>query len=286
MMKHAVTDASFKRGTPSAQAEPEHHPADGFRLKVLTVNIHKGFSQFNIRFILHRLRDAIRSTKADIVFLQEVTGENTTKAALYADWPDYPHYEFLADEVWEEYSYGKNAVYPHGHHGNAILSKYPIVHSRKYNISTNRFEQRGFLHTVVTVPGIRFPLHCVCVHLGLSGRARRKQITMLRRHITGAIPDLHPLILAGDFNDWRARIRDRTLHTLGLNDAHVATEGRFARTFPSCLPVLPLDRIYIRGAEALETSILSRGTWSRLSDHAALYAELMVRRDNHDFADQ
>jgi endonuclease/exonuclease/phosphatase family metal-dependent hydrolase len=252
----------------------EHRLLDGIRLKVLTVNIHKGFSQFNRRFTLHRLRDAIRGTEADIVFLQEVTGENTTKAELYKDWPDYPHYEFLADEFWLEFSYGKNAEYPHGHHGNAILSRYPIVHSQKFNMSTNRFEQRGFLHTIITVPGISFPLHCVCVHLGLSQRARRKQITMLRGHIIGAIPDKQPLILAGDFNDWRARIRDRTLRSLGLSDVYVAKAGGLARTFPSFLPVLPLDRIYVRGAEALEASILSQGIWSKLSDHAALYTEL------------
>jgi endonuclease/exonuclease/phosphatase family metal-dependent hydrolase len=247
----------------------------GICLKVLTVNIHKGFSQFNRRFTLHRLREAIRGTKADIVFLQEVTGENTTKAAMYEDWPDYPHYEFLADEFWQEFSYGKNAEYPHGHHGNAILSKYPILHSKKFDMSTNRFEQRGFLHTILTVPGMRLPLHCVCVHLGLSSRARKKQITMLRGHINGTIPNWQPLILAGDFNDWRARIRDRTLRSLGLSDVFVATEGAFARTFPSFLPVFPLDRIYARGAKALGASIFSRGIWSRLSDHAALYTELL-----------
>lgn len=255
-------------------------PGVGIRLKVLTLNIHKGFTHFNIRFILHRLRDAIRRTEADIVFLQEVIGENTMKAEMYEDWPDYPHYEFLADEVWQEFSYGKNAEYPHGHHGNAILTKYPIVHSQKFDMSTNRFEQRGFLHTIVTLPGMRFPLHCVCVHLGLSSVSRGKQITILRRYIKSTVPDNQPLILAGDFNDWRARIRDRTLHVLALSDVYVAVEGKFARTFPALLPVLPLDRIYIRGAEALGASILSRGIWSTLSDHAALYAELMLNRGN------
>ncbi len=269
-----------------AKKAPEQELANGVRLKALTINIHKGFSQFNKSFVLHRLRAAIRGTKADIVFLQEVIGENATKAELYENWPDYSHYEFLADEVWQEFSYGKNAEYPHGHHGNAILSKYPIVHSRKHNISTNRFEQRGFLHTIVTVPGMALPLHCVCVHLGLSARARRKQIAMLRKHINGDIPEKHPLILAGDFNDWRARIRDRTLRSLGLSDVYVATEGKFARTFPSFLPMLPLDRIYARGAEALEASILRRGIWSKLSDHAALYSELRFNRCMNDFEDR
>ena len=38
-------------------------------LRILTVNIHKGFSLGNRHFVLHRLRDAIRSTHADVVFL-------------------------------------------------------------------------------------------------------------------------------------------------------------------------------------------------------------------------
>jgi endonuclease/exonuclease/phosphatase family metal-dependent hydrolase len=250
------------------------------RLKILTMNIHKGFSRHNRRFVLHSLRDAIRSTDADIVFLQEVIGENTLMASLYENWPEYPHYEFLADDVWPEFIYGKNAEYPHGHHGNAILSKYPVLHSQKYSISTNRFEQRGFLHAVIELPEARSPLHCVCVHLGLSAVSRRKQIALLRKHITGSIPEEHPLILAGDFNDWRARIRDRTLRTMGLNDAYVAVSGGFARTFPAYLPVFPLDRIYVRGMQAEEVSVLFRGIWRGLSDHAALYTEVCLSREN------
>lgn len=38
-------------------------------LRLLTLNTHKGFSSLNRRFMLHELRDAIRSTAADIVFL-------------------------------------------------------------------------------------------------------------------------------------------------------------------------------------------------------------------------
>jgi endonuclease/exonuclease/phosphatase family metal-dependent hydrolase len=43
-------------------------------VKVLTINIHKGFTAFNRRFILPELRDAVRSVSADIVCLQEVMG--------------------------------------------------------------------------------------------------------------------------------------------------------------------------------------------------------------------
>ena len=49
-------------------------------LRVLTLNIHKGYTALNTRFMLHELRDAIRETGADLVFLQEVQGEHRAKA--------------------------------------------------------------------------------------------------------------------------------------------------------------------------------------------------------------
>ena len=97
------------------------------RLQVLTVNTHKGFTAFNRRFILPELREAVRSTQADIVFLQEVLGSHDRHAARHAGWPHTSQYEFLADSMWTDFAYGRNAVYPNGHHGNALLSKYPII---------------------------------------------------------------------------------------------------------------------------------------------------------------
>jgi endonuclease/exonuclease/phosphatase family metal-dependent hydrolase len=49
-------------------------------LKVATYNIHKGFSLFNRRVVLHDLREQLRALNADIVFLQEVQGEHTHHA--------------------------------------------------------------------------------------------------------------------------------------------------------------------------------------------------------------
>ncbi|MDU7869543.1 MAG: endonuclease/exonuclease/phosphatase family protein, partial [Pantoea sp.] len=98
----------------------------GFSIKVLTINTHKGFAPFNRRFILPELRDAVRATSADVVFLQEVMGTHAIHPLHHENWPDSPHYEFLADTMWNDYAYGRNAVYPEGHHGNAVLSRFPI----------------------------------------------------------------------------------------------------------------------------------------------------------------
>mgnify|MGYP003392572165 FL=1 len=104
-------------------------------LKVLTYNIHKGFSATNLRFILHEIKSSLRHINADIVFLQEVHGERTISNNRFADWPNNQQFEFLADQIWHHCAYGKNAIYKSGHHGNAILSKYPFVEWENINVS-------------------------------------------------------------------------------------------------------------------------------------------------------
>ena len=52
-------------------------------LTVMTVNIHKGFSFFNRKFILPELRDAVRKVGADVVFLQEVRLFHTREARRF-----------------------------------------------------------------------------------------------------------------------------------------------------------------------------------------------------------
>lgn len=54
-----------------------HHLMQETVLRVLTYNIHKGFSTGNRRFILPRLREAIIKADADILLLQEVQGKHS-----------------------------------------------------------------------------------------------------------------------------------------------------------------------------------------------------------------
>ena len=97
-------------------------------LNIATYNIHKGFSQFNRRMMVHELRDRLRELAPDIAFLQEVQGLHLGHAERHDNWPSEPQHEFLANEVWENTAYGCNVIYDHGHHGNAILSRFPILH--------------------------------------------------------------------------------------------------------------------------------------------------------------
>ena len=122
-------------------------------LHIATYNIHKGFSHFKRRMVVHQLRDSLRALNADIIFLQEVVGHHKGHAARFENWPGAQH-EFLADSVWADFAYGKNAVYDEGHHGNAILSRYPITRWDNVDVSAHRFESRGMLHCEIAIPGV------------------------------------------------------------------------------------------------------------------------------------
>ena len=89
----------------------------------------------NRRFTLERIRSCLRESKANVVFLQEVVGENEKHRKKISALPDSNQMEFLADSVWEHFAYGKNAIYKHGHHGNAILSEIPFLQWENINIS-------------------------------------------------------------------------------------------------------------------------------------------------------
>lgn len=241
------------------------------RLRVLTINTHKGFTAFNRRFILHELRDAVRATEADLVFLQEVHGSHQRHARRLQNWPKTPQYEFLADSMWPQFAYGRNAVYPNGDHGNALLSKFPIISHDNLDVSISNTEQRGLLHCVLDVPGHR-EVHAICVHLGLRETHRRKQIGLLVDLLDTLNPEA-PVIVAGDFNDWRLRA-DALLSERSLVEVFGWTYGAPARSFPARFPLLCLDRIYVRNATGHEPVVLSTRPWSHLSDHAPLAAEV------------
>lgn len=240
----------------------------------MTVNTHKGFSHFNRRFVLPELRDAVRAVSADLVFMQEVLGQHEVWALRHPEhWPETPHYEFLADTIWHEHAYGRNAVYPSGHHGNALMSKYPIVENRNVDASIMGTEKRGVLHCVIR-PDEHTRLHAFCVHLGLRESHRRHQLGVLSELVT-ALPDDEPVIVAGDFNDWRSKARG-LLAGCGLVDVYRRDYGRPPKTFPARFPLLRLDRIYVRNVKRYRPVMLPNRPWSHLSDHAPLAADILL----------
>jgi endonuclease/exonuclease/phosphatase family metal-dependent hydrolase len=244
-------------------------------LRVLSYNIHKGLGFGSRSFVLPAIRDALLTSQADIVFLQEVVGQHDKHAMRFEEWPAMPQHDFLAGAAWPHRAYGKNAIYAHGHHGNAILSRFPIVRFENIDVSTNPLESRGILHAVIDIPGIASTVHCMCVHLNILQRGRDLQIRRLVRRVAQGCVRSEPLIVAGDFNDWQGRATDHLFEHLELHEVFVKVTGSHALSFPSRYPLLRLDRLYVRALKPLAASVLVQSPWATLSDHAPILAELM-----------
>ncbi len=234
--------------------------------------MHKGFCFYSRQYVLQELRAAVRDVNADVVFLQEVMGVHPPKAMAGVELDS--QFEYLAEELWPHFAYGKNAIYSDGNHGNAVLSKFPISDFENINVSTNPLEKRGLLHAQLPIEGHKLPVHVVCLHLDLLERGRKQQMQSLIDRVQSTIPGNAPLIVAGDFNDWAKRFTDPLSDALNLRESGVIFSGKHAPTFPSWKPFLALDRVYVRGFRVHDYAVLSGLPWRRMSDHAAVLVEL------------
>jgi len=182
---------------------------------VVTYNIHKGLSHFNRRLVLHGIKDGLKGLGADVAFLQEVQGKHDKNARRHVTWPELSQHEFLTHDG-SHCVYGMNAVYQHGHHGNAVVSRHPIPVWENIDISHHPIGSRGLLHCEIRVDGWKQPLHCINTHLGLWARSRRFQLEWLCDRIRAAVPKKGPVIVAGDFNDWQKTASKYLAAELGL----------------------------------------------------------------------
>ena len=239
------------------------------KIRVLTYNMHKGFSLTGQKYILREIKQALQDSGADIVFLQEIVGHHKM--------PQFePQLEYLADQIWSHYSYAKNAIYTDSHHGNAILSHFPITDFLNTSISTNRFEQRGVQYCKVSIPEVGKSIQLYNTHLDLLSSNRRKQSHAIVKKIQKLHQNSEPLLFAGDFNDWDQKMTSYFNNELALQEAHLKSHGHHAATFPSLFPLLKLDRIYFKNLKLNTAKTLKHTHWSILSDHLPILAEFEI----------
>ncbi len=241
------------------------------RLRVATYNIHKGVQGLGParRLEIHNLGHAVEQFDADIVCLQEVRKFHKREAAYFPRWPVLAQADFLAPEGYEAV-YRTNAITRDGEHGNALLSRWPVVSHQHEDMSDHRFEQRGLLHCEVLVEN--HSLHVIVVHLGLIRASRRRQIEQLHRYIEREVPAAAALLVAGDFNEW-GPVLERAMASSGLLAAAGAANGASSATFPSRMPLVQLDHVYARGMVPLGEAVPGGRIWRRMSDHLPLIAE-------------
>jgi endonuclease/exonuclease/phosphatase family metal-dependent hydrolase len=239
-------------------------------LRVATWNIHKGVQGLGParRLEIHNIGHAVEQLDADLICLQEVRFANRREQKRFARWPEQPQADFLAPEGYEPV-YRTNAITRHGEHGNALLSRWPVLSHRHEDISDHRFEQRGLLHVQVKVA--RSTVHVMVVHLGLVPASRVRQVQQLKGYLTREVPAHAPVLVAGDFNDWGQRIT-HMMAQAGLQE----WAGEKLQTYPSRLPLAHLDHVYARGLHPLNAMVPKGRIWQRMSDHLPLLAEFAL----------
>lgn len=183
-------------------------------IRIVSYNIHKGRSATGSRESLDDLRLGLYGLRPDVLFLQEVQGRNQQHFSLDAQ------HESIAAALHMQAAYGRNAIREQTDHGNALLSRYPILYFENQDISDHKLEQRGLLHGVIDVN--QTLVHCFVVHLGLLAGGRKRQVESLVERIRILVPDDEPILIAGDFNDWSNKLAPMFVKQLGLVEVFAA----------------------------------------------------------------
>ena len=160
-------------------------------ITIATYNIRHGHD-VGLDFI--RLADVIRSTKADLVGLQEVdmlTRRVKGKDTLCE----------LAAATELPYAYFTSAMdYDGGRYGTAILSKYPLEFSETFELYSGGYEPRSVGVVELTLPD-GTPLRLVNTHLCVeSVEARAIQIKQIAYRCGELLKSDVPTVITGDFN--------------------------------------------------------------------------------------
>lgn len=221
---------------------------------VVTWNIH-GAVGHDGRFDPSRIATVLREMNPDIIALQEVPLGGR-------DWPNV--LQGLERTLGRVGVAGPTFDVGGRRFGNAILSRYPILQTRRIDISFGSHEPRGALDADIYCHGYR--LRVVATHLGLRASERTAQVRRLLQHFDTA--DM-PVMLMGDLNEWF--VWGKPLRQLVSHFQSVPAPA----TFPSVCPLLALDRIWIRPRHRLVRVRVHRSPLARAaSDHLPLLAAI------------
>lgn len=228
-------------------------------LTVASYNIHRCIGSDSI-YRPGRIVRVLKELDADVVGLQEVDAHRMHKEGHQLD--------YIAKETGYQIVVGSTMWREEADYGNALLSRYPIFRSRKYNLTVAGCEPRGALEIDIEVRGQA--IRILNTHLGLKYFERRKQVRALLDIIAASPPEV-PVVLIGDFNEWLPMFGS----TLVLR-THFHYTKRL-RTFPSVHPVFGLDKVFVdRKKILLATETLKNELTRKASDHLPVKASLRL----------
>ncbi len=234
---------------------------------VSSYNIHKAVGT-DLRRDPARTVQVISELGADIVALQEVDRRFGDRKGVLDD-------EFLRREtglapVALTDRLGARA---HGWHGNLLLLRGADVEQARA-VTLPGLEPRGAIVADIRLNGE--PLRIIAAHLGLLHQSRLLQARFLSREIESG--DGRPTLVMGDFNEWRLGA-GCSLMPLRRELRAVKRSAQTIASFPSQMPVLPLDRIIgCRKAELTDLRIHDSPLARKASDHLPITAALSLPR--------
>jgi len=166
--------------------------------------------------------------------------------------------ETLAAATGMEVVSGPTFACGNGHFGNVLLTAGKVLRTGLLDLRVGSREPRCAIDVTLECAGA--PVRVIVTHLGLRSFERKIQIKALLESVADCRDEF--VILMGDFNLWFPASRSLR-----------AVAGRFGRTpalrtYPTRLPLLQLDRIWVHPKEALQQVEVHRTQASRIaSDH-------------------
>jgi endonuclease/exonuclease/phosphatase family metal-dependent hydrolase len=250
--------------TPSGSSGP----AD---VRVLVYNIHAGKDAVGVDN-LERVADLIRSTRADVVLLQEV--DRGTRRSGNVDQPTV-----LAQRTGLGVAFGKTLDYDGGEYGIAILSRWPVGEQALVRLpvdppqqrSGGSYEPRGAQRV-----GVRRPIGDITVvntHLDASreDHYRRQEVRSVLAIARDAKGDV---LIGGDFNSTPDSDVQADVRQAGVRDAWLVCGQGEGFTYPATVPTKRIDYLYLTGvATCSRAEVLD----SQASDHRPLLVTVRLR---------
>jgi endonuclease/exonuclease/phosphatase family metal-dependent hydrolase len=237
--------------------------AEASPVRVVTYNIHTCIG-VDRRYDPGRIAAVLREIDADIASLQEV--DASRRGERHAD-----QWAYLGKATGLRVILGIGFRDHRGRFGNAILTRFPVLTTRSLDLTVAGYEPRGAIDADLLI-GDRV-LRVIATHFGLHAGERRLQANRLMTALGEASAanrrTADAVLLMGDLNEWRGRSGAVRAFDRRLGPSAAA------RTFPSWMPVLALDRIYTDGPAVLRDVSVYRTPLARLaSDHLPLVGSL------------
>lgn len=241
---------------------------DTSKLRIMTFNIHQYFSigQTGL-YNLEQVRDVILESGADVVGLQESEGARITSSNMNG-------VQWLAHQTGMKYYYGPPTsaqIY-----GVSLLSRFPILSTYYENLPAEQSIERVAIIVEIDTGEIAGKLPIIVTHFQTNNYSidrfnQAKQIIDISEDFTNAI-------ILGDFNT-RPEMTDQTFELLNstFSDAWMLAgnpSDSGTDYSSSGIAVNRIDYIWVKGNwTALNYTIFGS---PRVSDHRAVYAELVV----------